>query len=406
LEEHVGSLLYCGCRGIFSRIPVRKTPDFLTDKFTFLSEDIGTEKAKKVSELITDEYLTVFHEFPVMVWRLDMDGRAEYFNHAWLEFTGREMQSIAGEGWVECLHPDDRQRYLKSYQQAVKGHKAVELECRTYRYDGQYRWTIYSGRPYNKANGEIAGYIGSCHDITEQKIVSENLRVFTHRLVVIQEAERWRISRELHDEAGQSLTALMINLDMLQADLPGGNEILQQRVEACIDLVHETIDLIRHLAQDLRPPALDTLGLNLTLEGYCQEFTRRTHIPIIYHGFETQPMEDEANITFYRFLQEGLRNVVDHPQVNQASVILCKEENVLRLTIEDDGQDIEVEPASNLPLELSAEPQSDRLGLLEMRERFDLLGGAVEVQARPEGGIRFIGWLPVDRFNLQEMIHD
>ena len=64
-----------------------------------------------------------------------------------------------------------------------------------------------------------------------------------------------RISRELHDEAGQSLTALMINLDMLQADLPGEDEILHQRVEACVDLVHETIDLIRHLAQDLRPPA-------------------------------------------------------------------------------------------------------------------------------------------------------
>jgi PAS domain S-box-containing protein len=359
-----------------------------------------------VSDLITDEYFTVFNEFPVMVWRLDMDGRAEYFNNAWLDFTGREMQNAAGNGWVECLHPEDRQRCLQSYQQAAKKHRAVELECRSYRYDGQYRWTLYSGRPYSRPDGAIAGYIGSCHDISEQKIASENLRLFTHRLVLIQEAERWRISRELHDEAGQSLTALMINLDMLQADLPKGVEILHQRVEACVDLVHETIDLIRHLAQDLRPPALDTLGLNLTLEGYCQEFTRRTHIPITYRGFETQPMEDEANITFYRFLQECLGNVAGHTQVSQASVTLSREGNGLSLMIQDNGQGEEIEPNNSPLLDLSAESQSDHLGLLEMRERFDLLSGKVEVQSGPERGIRFTGWLPIDRVNLQEMAHD
>ena len=80
---------------------------------------------------MTDEYFTVFNEFPVMVWRLDMDGGAEYFNNAWLEFTGREMQTAAGIGWVECLHPADRQRCLQSYQQAAKAHQAVELECRS-----------------------------------------------------------------------------------------------------------------------------------------------------------------------------------------------------------------------------------------------------------------------------------
>ncbi len=356
--------------------------------------------------MIADEHLTVFNEFPVMVWRLDMDGKGEYFNKAWLVFTGKEMESVAGDGWAASIHPDDRQRCLQSYQMAAKAHSAIELECRSYRNDGQYRWTIYTGRPYSNPAGEIAGYIGSCHDITEQKIVSENLRVFTHRLVLIQEAERWRISRELHDEAGQSLTALMINLDMLQADLPGGNEILYQRVEACVDLVHETIDLIRHLAQDLRPPALDTLGLNLTLEGYCQEFTRRTHIPIIYRGFEMHPMEDEANITIYRFLQECLSIVASHIQVSQAMVTLSRDDGILRLIIEDDGQSNESEPAASLPMELTAESQSDHLGLLEMRERFDLLGGKVEVHSSFEGGTCFTGWLPLDRVNLQEMLND
>jgi PAS domain S-box-containing protein len=359
-----------------------------------------------VNDLISDQYLAVLNEFPVMVWQLDLDGQAEYFNQAWFSFTGKDFQTAAGDGWTESIHPEDRQRCLQSYQQAVKAHQTVDLECRSCRYDGQVRWTIYSGRPYSRADGRIAGYIGSCHDITEQKIASENLRVFTHRLVLIQEAERWRISRELHDEAGQSLTALMINLEMLQADLPGKDEILHQRVEACVDLVHETIDLIRHLAQDLRPPALDTLGLNLTLEGYCQEFTRRTHIPIIYQGFETHPMENEANITFYRFLQECLSNIASHAQVSQAQVTLSLDDNILRLLIEDDGKGSEIEPGDSIPLELAAEAQSDHLGLLEMHERFDLLGGKVEVQTSPEKGTRFTGWLPLNRVNLQEMLND
>ena len=371
-----------------------------------MREDIGSKKALKVNDLKPDEYLTVFDEFPVMVWWIDLEGRAEYFNKAWLVFTGREMQSATGNGWLESIHPEDRQHFLQSYGQATKAHEPVGLECRSCRYDGQYRWTIYSGKPYNRLDGRIAGYIGLCHDIIEQKIVSENLRVFTHRLFLIQEAERWRISRELHDEAGQSLTALMINLDMLQADLPRGDEILQKRVETSIDLVHDTIDLIRHLAQDLRPPALDTLGLNLTLEGYCQEFTRRTHIPISYQGFETNLMEDEANITIYRFLQECLSNVASHAQVSQVLVSLILDDHVLRLTIEDDGQAIETESATGLPIMPTAGSQSGDLGLLEIRERFNLLGGMVEVDSSPVRGIRFSGWLPVDRVNPREILYD
>ena len=117
-------------------------------------------------------------------------------------------------------------------------------------------------------------------------------------------------------------------------------------------------------------------------------------------------MEDEANITFYRFLQECLGNVARHAQVKQASVRLSQEANAYCLMIEDDGQSSEIEPADGSIPELPAESQPDHLGLLEMRERFDLLGGKVEVRSGLEGGIQFTGWLPVDRVNLQEMMHD
>jgi len=345
-----------------------------------------------------EEYLTIFNEFPVMVWRLDLQGRAQYFNKAWLVFTGSKLESVAGHGWMDSLHPEDRQGCLRNYQLAADRGEAIEIECRLRRHDGLYRWTVYAGRPYTHSDGKLAGYIGACHDISEQKIASENLRLFTRRLVLVQEAERWRISRDLHDEAGQSLTALMIHLDMLQADLPPGCTLIQERVQMCIGLVHETIDLIRHLAQDLRPPALDTLGLNLTLEGYCQEFTRRTAIPVRYKGLEACSLEDEANITVYRFLQECLGNIANHAQVSKAQVTLGLDGEILSLRIEDDGQmpaSQPLEAATALPLRLSADDRSESRDLLEMSERLGLLGGRVEVKSSPERGSCFIGWLPV-----------
>lgn len=218
---------------------------------------------------------------------------------------------------------------------------------------------------------------------------SPDLRVFTHRLISIQEEERWMISRKLHDEAGQTLTALMINLDMLRLDMPQEQNSLQKRIDDCIDLVHETIDLIRVLAQDLRPPSLDTLGLNLTLEGYCQDFMRRTKIPVRYHGFEPPPVSDEKNITLYRFLQGGLAHIASRVDVEGVSVRLEQQDEWLRLTIAGSPASkphpVETVPVNNL------EPN----GLSGMTERFNLLGGEMEFETQGPSKTCLIGCLPI-----------
>ena len=167
------------------------------------------------------------------------------------------------------------------------------------------------------------------HDITELKRaearlqqLAERMRWLTQRVVLAQEEERQRVSRELHDEAGQALTALKISLELIRADLPPEAAGLRPNFDDVISLTDATHQQIRLLARGLRPPALDTVGLNLTLEGFCRDFARLTHLDISYTGMETRPLPDTVNICFYRVLQEALTNVAAHAQADQVWVEL------------------------------------------------------------------------------------
>ncbi len=133
----------------------------------------------------------------------------------------------------------------------------------------------------------------------------ERLELLTRRIVTAQEEERRRLSRELHDEAGQALTALKISLELIRSDLPDELNDLGPRMTDAIDLTDATMDQLRSLAQNLRPPALDALGLGPTLEGYCRDFSRRTSLPVDYMAVDISEPAEAIKIGLYRFLQEA-----------------------------------------------------------------------------------------------------
>jgi len=138
-----------------------------------LATAIGIEEERRVSEEALkrsrDFYLALFDRFPTSVWRSGNDGRFDYFNKAWLNFTGRNIDQEIGQGWFENVHPDDRQACLKTYLDAFNERKSFEREFRLRRYDGEYRRIIDVGTPFFDLKGNFAGYIGSCYDITERK---------------------------------------------------------------------------------------------------------------------------------------------------------------------------------------------------------------------------------------------
>ena len=215
----------------------------------------------------------------------------------------------------------------------------------------------------------------------------ERLLDLTQRVVLAQEEERGRLSRELHDEAGQALTALRISLGLIHDDLPTDAVSLRQRLDETMKLTESITDQLRFLAQALRPPGLEAAGLDSTLEGLCRGFYRRTKVPVEYAGAELPRVPDTIGIHLYRFLQEALTNVSKHAQACRVRVALAHDSEVLSLSVEDDGVGFDV--ASTL----GAKPQGG-IGLIGMQERLDLLNGRLEITSQPGHGTRLLASVP------------
>jgi signal transduction histidine kinase len=164
-----------------------------------------------------------------------------------------------------------------------------------------------------------------------------------------------------------------------------------------IDLADKTMQQIRMLAQDLRPPVLDTFGLNASLEGFCEEFARRANLVIHYEGVDLPSLSGTADISFYRFLQEALNNIAKHAEADETWVRLQNTMKTVCLTIKDNGRGFHVEN------ELAKE-RAGGLGLLGMQERFELLGGRVEIFSTPGEGTEIAASMPIETENTEENI--
>jgi signal transduction histidine kinase len=204
----------------------------------------------------------------------------------------------------------------------------------------------------------------------------ENIRRMAERVVAAQEEERQRISRELHDDLGQALTTHLITLRNLQQDLSLPTQTLFERLQSLYDQSYEIFGKIRTIARDLRPPVLDALGLRVAMQTYCTEFTRRTHLPVIFESEDFLPeLPDAYNITLYRTLQEALTNVIKHAQASQVWAELSMEDDQVSLTIQDNG------------IGFSGDrPGSNGIGLAGLRERITIAGGSLTVSSTPKRG--------------------
>ena len=211
------------------------------------------------------------------------------------------------------------------------------------------------------------------HILMDQR---EQLRQVAERVVVAQEQERRRISRDLHDDLGQALTTHLISLRNLQDDLSIPEKTLFEQLQALYDQSLDVFVKIRTLAHDLRPPVLDALGLKLAMETYCTEFSRRTHLPVSFEADASLPLlPDIYNITLYRVLQEALTNVIKHSQATQAWVELSVEDQMIALTVQDNGRGF-----------AEGEPQSNGIGLTGLRERLTIAGGTLAINSSPKRG--------------------
>jgi signal transduction histidine kinase len=256
---------------------------------------------------------------------------------------------------------------------------------------------VFLRRPHTFANDEVdllQAFAAQCAvglenaRLFEQVYVGrEQLLNLTQRVVAVQEEERNRLSRELHDDAGQALTALRISLDLAREDLPTDAVALRRQIGDAAKLTESIMDRLRLLAQALRPPALKTLGLHAALEGYCRDYSRRTSVVVTYTGRDLPGLSDDIGIHLFRLVQEALTNVGKYAQVDRARVTLGVEDGMISLSVEDEGAGFDAAAAHK-----AATPKS--LGLIGMRERIDQLGGRLEITSQVGQGTRILARVP------------
>jgi len=218
-----------------------------------------------------------------------------------------------------------------------------------------------------------------------------DLQRLSTQIVTAQEAERKRISRELHDEIGQALTGMSINLAQIERELPSAlAPTIRERVEETRSLADQVLEQIRELALDLRPAMLDDLGLVPTLRWYVNRCAKRLAIEVKFeaiHFEERLPAEVETAL--YRVVQEALTNVARHAQARRVRVRLECQESAVTALIEDDGRGFSVQ-------EIAERGDLGRgVGLLGIRERVASLGGSFAVHSRPGQGTRLTIEIPL-----------
>jgi PAS domain S-box-containing protein len=221
----------------------------------------------------------------------------------------------------------------------------------------------------------------------EARIAREQLQALSRNLVDIQEAERAWVARELHDEAGQSLSYLLMSLGMLKRDA-GDLEVVIRRAGTMTDMIEALLENLHRLAVRLRPAALDHLGLVPALEQYTEMFVDRSGIETQFAaiGLEGERLPPDVETALYRVVQEALNNVLRHADASQADVLLDRRGDQIVVVIEDDGVGFDSETAA----------EQGRLGLVGMRERAYMLGGTLTIESSPGQGTTIVVEVPHD----------
>ncbi|MBI3169548.1 MAG: response regulator [Chloroflexi bacterium] len=244
----------------------------------------------------------------------------------------------------------------------------------------------FISKPFNRqelrARVRTITRLNRYHTLLEQR---ESLREMAQRMVTGLEDERMRISRELHDELGQLLTAQLMDIRDLQNDLTIPPVVLFERLEKIHNQAYEVTVKIRRLAHELRPPLLSTLGLKQAIEVHCSKFSSHSHIPITVEvDDEVAQLPDVYGIILYRVLQEALTNIAKHANAKRVWVELSLEDDLINLIVQDDGRGM---------------PEADKtvsgIGIVGMTERVALVGGELGIRSGKNGGTILSASLPL-----------
>ncbi|HEY1801528.1 MAG TPA: PAS domain S-box protein [Terriglobales bacterium] len=312
---------------------------------------------------------------PVMIWMSDTDKLCTYFNERWLAFTGQTYDSQLGDGWASGVYGDDLPRCISTYRECFDRRETFRMEYRLRRNDGEYRWISDLGVPRFNLDGSFCGYIGSCIDVTEAKLAEQAMSNVNRGLIEVQEKERARIARELHDDITQQLALLVAEIQECQGNQDAGSH--QSLLDSICTKIREISSDIQAISHDLHSSKLEHLGLVAAVRGFCREFARQQKLEIEFTYDELpESIPADVSLATFRILQEALRNALKHSGVRCFKVRLESANEQICLRIADSG----------IGFDAKNEKSHFGLGLISMRERARLLNGTLMVQSEPKNG--------------------
>lgn len=421
--------------GVVRHVHVRSAPVF-SDARQFTGhvgtvEDITERKEVEAQLRRSEEWLKAIFDASRDGILVEDDEHIVYVNRAYTALLGYSLpEELTGRHVSDVVAFDDRERLLEFGRRRVRG----EIIPSTYEFKGRRKdgtpidleasvsTSMVTGKPYittsirdiaERKRAETA--LRQAHDelerrvaertsqlaqaneemqaeVVERRQAEESRNELIRRLVTAQEEERRRIARELHDEMGQHLVALMLGLKSLDNESRGRQATLDC-LRQLTELAAQIDNGVNRLALELRPAALDDLGLCTALANYAEAWSERSRIPVDFHcaglGEEHLDLPPHIETVLYRIAQEALTNVFKHARAGRVSLIIEQRPDHVLAIIEDDGCGFETEAEQRAP------HATRKLGLLGMGERVALAGGTFNVESVPGAGTTIFVRVPV-----------
>jgi PAS domain S-box-containing protein len=368
-------------------------------QFALIFTDI-TERKHVEEALIENEakFRSLFENSLVGISIARPDGRLLQVNQAYARLYGYEYPGLflseVSDTTVLFAHPEERKEVIQElHRNGYMEPKEFEL----IRHDGSHFFALVSACEIRDSEGKLLYNQATHIDLTERKQVEEEIRIskklledlYMHQ-VDIRENERALISREIHDELGQSMTALKLDLKRMHKYVGASPEAIM-KLDSMIELVSNTIKDVQRISSDLRPGILDDLGLVPAIEWYCDEFEKRTEIKCFLKVDNSDYNNSEINLTLFRILQEALTNVIRHAMASIVKVKLHQSQKGIILNIQDNGIGIRKKEIDS----------HKSMGLISMHERIKQFKGKIDILSLKGNGTKLTIFIPSQKMNLK-----
>lgn len=350
----------------------KRTAELSEMNDVLLSEIREKEMVQAFLKVSEERYKALFENNPVGTILVDADASIARFNHA----SERMFSSPPEQGQILFID------FLDNIRPCISGDLMACIKTGT---SLEFRDASINDKYFNlKISPFFEGAIVTFTDITGVKKAEEHIHTLSQELIKVQEKERQRIARDLHDNVAQDLASLAISANTMFDGIGPVPVKIKGKMEIFLRVLKETITKVRNISYDLQPPILEQLGLVQALYRYCEEFNETNGIVVDFStaGASNLPFSFESKINIYRIVQESLNNIRKHSGARVANVKLVAAYPSLILRIEDEGKGF------NVASRLSEAVLEKRMGIRSIEERVKLLGGSLSINSKPDSGTR------------------